>query len=166
MRVMQSTSTSWRRTIWIACFAVASITLASTAFAQTTVTEPWVRATVPQQTASGAFMQLRSPDAARLVAVSSPVARSVQLHRMEMSGQMMKMREVDSIELPAGQTVNLASGGFHIMLVGLKHQIKEGENVPLSLVVERKAGKRETIAVNAPVKPLTYSAPQDAPIHR
>lgn len=144
---------------------IASITLASTAFAQTTVTEPWVRATVPQQTASGAFMQLRSPDAAKLVAVSSPVASSVQLHRMEMAGQMMKMREVDSIELPAGQTVNLASGGFHIMLVGLKHQIKEGEIVPLSLVVERKAGKRETIAVNAPVKPLTYSAPQGAPIH-
>lgn len=144
---------------------IASITLASTAFAQTTVTEPWVRATVPQQTASGAFMQLRSPDAAKLVAVSSPVASSVQIHKMEMTGQMMKMREVDSIELPAGQAVNLASGGFHIMLVGLKHQLKEGENVPLSLVVERKAGKRETIAVSAPVKPLTYSAPQNAPMH-
>jgi copper(I)-binding protein len=143
---------------------IASIALVSTAFAQTTVIEPWVRATVPQQTASGAFMQLRSPDAARLVAASSPVAGSVQLHRMEMSGQMMKMREVDSIELPAGQTVNLASGGFHIMLVGLKHQLKEGAQVPLSLVVERKGGKRETIVVNAPVKPLTHSAPQGAPM--
>jgi periplasmic copper chaperone A len=138
---------------------IASITLTSTAFAQTTVTDPWVRATVPQQTASGAFMQLRSPDAAKLVAVSSPFANSVQIHKMEMTGQMMKMREVDSIELPAGQTVNLASGGFHIMLIGLKHQLKEGENVPLSLVVERKAGARETGAVSAPVKALTFSAP-------
>ncbi len=143
---------------------IASITLASTAFAQTTVIEPWVRATVPQQTASGAFLQLRSPDAAKLVAVSSPVANSVQLHKMEMTGQMMKMREVDSIELPAGQAVNLASGGLHIMLFGLKRQLKEGESVPLSLVIERKAGKRETIAVNAPVKPLTYSAPQSMPM--
>ena len=126
---------------------VATITLASTAFAQTTVTAPWVRATVPQQTASGAFMQLRSADSAKLVRSASPVAASAQMHKMEMSGQMMKMREVDAIDLPAGQTVNLASGGFHIMLVGLKNQLKEGESVPLSLVIEHKDGKRETIAV-------------------
>ena len=146
---------------------IASITLASTAFAQTTVPEPWVRATVPQQSASGAFMQLRSADAARLVAVSSPVAASVQIHKMEMTGQMMKMREVDAIDLPAKQTVNLASGGFHIMLVGLKRQLKEGDSVPLSLVIEHGKGKRETVAVNAPVKPPTYAAPQGAaPMHR
>lgn len=149
---------------FIALFASAA--LASSAFAQVTVSAPWVRATVPQQTASGAFMQLRSAAAARLVAVSSPVARSAELHKMEMSGQMMKMREVDGIDLPAGQAVNLASGGFHIMLVGLKRQLKEGENVPLSLVIERTGGKRETIAVNAPVKALTFAAPHGAaPMH-
>ena len=141
---------------------IASIALASTAFAQTTVTQPWVRATVPQQTASGAFMQLRSADSAKLVSATSPIAASVQIHKMEMTGQTMKMREVDAIDLPAGETVNLASGGFHIMLVGLKRQLKEGETVPLSLVIERKNGKRETVAIDAPVKPLTYSAPQGA----
>ena len=62
----------------------ASLVLASTAAAQTTVTNPWIRATVPQQTASGAFLQLRSPDNARLVAVNSPLAASVQLHKMDM----------------------------------------------------------------------------------
>ena len=144
---------------------IASITLASAAFAQTTVSNPWVRATVPQQTASGAFMQVRSADSARLVAVSSPVAASVQLHKMEMNGQMMKMREVDSIDLPAGATVNLASGGYHVMLFGLKRQLKEGDAVPLTLVIERKKGKRETIAVNAPVKPLTYAGAPSAPMH-
>jgi copper(I)-binding protein len=145
---------------------IASLSLASTAFAQTTVTQPWVRATVPQQTASGAFMQLRSADSAKLVSATSPIAASVQIHKMEMTGQMMKMREVDAIDLPAGETVNLASGGFHIMLVGLKRQLKEGETVPLSLVIERKNGKRETVAVDAPVKPLTYAAPQGAaPTH-
>jgi copper(I)-binding protein len=145
---------------------IASIVLGTTAHAQTTVTGAWVRATVPQQSASGAFMQLHSPNAARLVAVSSPAARSVELHQMEMRGQLMKMREVDGIDLPAGQTVNLASGGFHIMLVGLTQQIKEGDSVPLSLVIERKTGKRETIVVNAPVKPLTYAGSQaPAPIH-
>ena len=138
---------------------IASIALVSTAFAQTTVVDPWVRATVPQQTASGAFMQLRSADKARLVGVSSPVAAAVQIHKMEMTGQMMKMREVDGIELPAGDTVNLASGGYHVMLLGLNRQLKEGDTVPLSLVIERKKGKRETIAVKAPVKPLTFTAP-------
>jgi copper(I)-binding protein len=138
---------------------IASLALATTAFAQTTVTGPWVRATVPQQTASGAFLQVRSPVAARLVAVNSPVAASVELHKMEMTGQMMKMRQVDSIELPAGQVVNLASGGYHIMLMGLKRQLKEGDMIPLSLVIETKNGKRETVAVSAPVKPLTFAAP-------
>lgn len=138
---------------------IASIALAPTAFAQTTVIDPWIRATVPHQTASGAFMQLRSTDKARLVDVSSPVAASVELHKMEMNGQMMKMREVDGIDLPAGETVNLASGGYHVMLFGLKRQLKEGDSVPLTLVVERKKGKRETIAVTAPVKPLTFAAP-------
>jgi copper(I)-binding protein len=145
---------------------IASIAFASTAFAQTTITEPWVRATVPQQTASGAFMQVRSADAARLVSASSPVARSVEIHKMEMNGQTMKMREVDGIDLPAGQTVNLASGGFHIMLVGLNRQLKEGESVPVSLIIERKQGKSETVVVNAPVKALTFAAPKGAaPMH-
>jgi copper(I)-binding protein len=140
---------------------IASIAFASTAVAQTTVSEPWVRATVPAQKASGAFMQVRSADAARLVSASSPAAKSVEIHKMEMVGQTMKMRQVDGIDLPAGETVNLASGGYHIMLVGLTKQLKEGENVPLSLVVQRK-GKNETVVVNAPVKALTYAAPKTA----
>jgi copper(I)-binding protein len=145
---------------------IASCALATSAFAQVTVTEPWARATVAQQTASGAFMQLRSPVAARLVAVSTPVAASAELHKMEMTGQMMKMRQVDGIDLPAGQVVNLGSGGYHIMLMGLKRQLKEGESIPLSLIIERKGGKRETVTVNAPVKPLTFAGPQgSAPAH-
>ena len=149
------------------CALIASITLCSTGWAQTSVTAPWVRATVPQQSASGAFLQLRSPDAARLVSVSSPAAQSAELHQMAMVGQLMKMGEVDGIDLPAGQTVHLASGGFHIMLFGLKGQLKEGDSVPLALVIERKNGKRETVRVNAPVKPLAYAgSPGAAPMHQ
>ena len=136
---------------------IASIALAFNAFAQTTVTEPWIRATVPQQTASGAYLQLRSADNARLVAVTSPLAASVQLHQMAMHGQRMTMREVDAVDLPAGATVNFASGGYHVMLSRLKRQLKEGDVVPLSLVIERGKGRRETITVNVPVKPLTYA---------
>ena len=136
---------------------IASIALAFNAFAQTTIAAPWVRATVPRQTASGAYLQVRSADTARLVAAYSPLAASVQFHKMEMNGQMMKMREVDAIDLPAGSTVNFASGGYHLMLSSLKRQLKEGDVVPLSLVIERKKGRRETIVVNVPVKPLTYA---------
>ena len=149
---------------------VSSMVLAAGAAAQTTVSNPWVRATVPQQTASGAFLQVRSADNARLVAVSSPLAASVQLHKMEMNGQRMTMRDVDGIDLPAGATVNLASGGYHVMLTGLKRQLREGEVVPLSLVIERKNRRRENLAVNAPVKPLTYAGASrtsaEPPMHR
>jgi copper(I)-binding protein len=135
---------------------LASMTLAAAAHAQVTVAEPWVRATVPQQSSSGAFMQLRSAADAKLVAASSPAAVSVQMHQMEMQGPMMRMREVDHIDLPAGKTVNLASGGYHIMLVGLKSQLKEGQSVPLTLVLERKGGKRETMLVNAYAGPALH----------
>lgn len=131
---------------------IASIALATSAFAQTTVTQPWARATVPQQTAGGVYLQLRSPDAARLVKATSPAARSVEIHTMEMNGQMMKMREVDAVDLPAGQSV----GNFHIMLIGLTQQLKEGQTVPMSLTIERKGGIRETVAVEAPVKPIGF----------
>jgi copper(I)-binding protein len=129
------------------------------ALAQVSVSDPWVRATVPQQKVAGAFMQLRSAKAVRLVGVKTPVAGHVELHQMAMEGQTMRMRAVESIDLPASQTVNLASGGYHVMLFDLQRQLKEGEQVPLTLTVVDAAGKRETVAVSAPVRPLTYKAP-------
>jgi copper(I)-binding protein len=129
------------------------------ALAQVSVSDPWIRATVPQQKVAGAFMQLRSSKPAKLVEVKSPVAGRVELHQMAMEGQTMRMRAVESIDLPAGQTVNLASGGYHVMLFDLQRQLKEGEQVPLTLTVLDAAGKRETIALTVPVKPMTYTAP-------
>jgi copper(I)-binding protein len=58
--------------------------------------------------------------------------RPAELHQMAMEGQTMRMRAVDAIELPAGQAVNLASGGYHVMLFDLKRQLKEGETVPVT----------------------------------
>jgi copper(I)-binding protein len=130
---------------------------ATAALAQVTVSEPWVRATVPAQKSSGAFMQLRSAKDARLVGVRTPVAGNAELHQMEMQGQSMKMRAVDGIALPAGQVVNLASGGYHIMLFDLKRQLKDGETVPLTLVVEDAQHKRSDVNVTMQVKPLGYT---------
>jgi copper(I)-binding protein len=129
------------------------------ALAQVSVSDPWIRATVPQQKVAGAFMQLRSAKPAKLVEVKSPVAGRVELHQMAMEGQTMRMRAVESIDLPAGQTVNLASGGYHVMLFDLHRQLKDGEQVPLTLTVADAAGKRENIALTVPVKPLAYTAP-------
>jgi copper(I)-binding protein len=137
----------------------AGLLLSGAALAQVTVGDPWIRATVPAQKTSGAFMQLTSKQDARLVGVRTPVAGNAEIHQMEMQGQSMKMHAVDGIALPAGKPVDLASGGYHIMLFDLKRQLKEGETVPLTLVVEDARHKRADVNVNVPVKPLDYSAP-------
>jgi periplasmic copper chaperone A len=141
---------------------VALSTLALSAYAQVNVTAPWVRATVPAQKSTGAFMHLQSAAPARLVSVSSPVASLVELHQMEMKDDMMRMERVDGIDLPAGKGVNLASGGYHIMLVGLKRQLKAGEAVDLTLKV-RSGQKLEAITVKVPVKPLNFVSPDGVP---
>lgn len=127
---------------------------ATTASAQTAVKEPWVRGTVAQQRATGAFMQLTSAQGGKLISVQSPVAGVVEIHEMSMDGNVMKMRSITSLELPAGKAVELKPGGYHVMLLDLKRQIKEGDTVALTLVVEGKDGKRETLNVKAPVKAL------------
>ncbi|MBB3223982.1 copper chaperone PCu(A)C [Pseudoduganella umbonata] len=127
--------------------------------AQVVVKDAWARATVPAARASGAFMQIESKTDARLVGVSSPVA-TAELHQMSMQDNRMSMAHVDAIDLPAGKAVPLAPGGYHVMLMGLKRQLKEGETVPLTLVVEHKGGKRDTVEVQVAVRPLTYAPPR------
>ena len=124
-----------------------------------------MRATVPAQKSTGAFMQLQSATPARLLEVRTPVAGRAEIHEMAMEGQVMRMRQVKSIDLPAGKPVVLASGGYHVMLLDLKRQLKEGENVELTLVVQDAAAKRQEVKVTLPVMPLTHSgkpAAQDA----
>ena len=122
--------------------------------AQITVNEPWVRATVPQQKATGLFASLTAAKGGKLVAASSPVADVVEIHEMAMEGNVMKMRAVAGLELPAGKAVDLKPGGYHVMLMGLKQQVKEGETVSVTLVVEGKDGKRESVEVKAAARAL------------
>lgn len=137
--------------------AVAASVLAISAQAQVTVSDAWVRATVAQQKATGAFMQLKSVKDVRLLEVRSPVAGVAEIHKMEMADNMMKMRAVDSIDLPAGKVVELKPGAYHIMLMDLKAQVKDGDVVPVTLFVEGKDKKRETIEVKAIAKPLNQA---------
>jgi hypothetical protein len=122
--------------------------------AQVTVTEAWVRATVPQQRASGAFLRIDSVASATLLRVTSPVAAVVELHRMSMQGDVMKMQPVEGIALPAGKTVALEPGGYHIMLLELKQTLKAGDTVPLTLVIETADKQRREVQVKAMVRAL------------
>ncbi len=133
----------------------ASVAAAGPVFAQVSVKEPWVRATVPQQKSSGAFMQISSPGDVRLVEVRSKVAGIVEIHEMTMQGDVMKMNAVPGIAIPAGKTVELKPGGYHVMLMDLKQQLKAGDMVPFTLVIEGKDGKQQSIEIQAPVRPLT-----------
>jgi hypothetical protein len=126
--------------------------------AQTTVKEPWVRGTVAQQKATGAFMQLQSAQGGKLLSASSSVAGVVEIHEMVMEGTTMKMRAIPGLELPAGKAVELKPGGYHVMLMDLKAPLKDGESVPLTLVVQGKDGKKEAIELKAPVKALGMKA--------
>ena len=88
--------------------------------------------------------------------MASPLAGVVEIHEMAMDGNVMKMRAVAVLELPAGKTVELKPGGYHVMLMDLKQPLKAGETVPLTLVVEGAGGKRETVEISAPVKALAH----------
>lgn len=122
-------------------------------FAQVTVTDPWVRATVPQQKATGAFMQLNSASATRLVEGHSTIARA-EIHEMAMQDNVMRMRQISGLDLPAGQNVALKPGGYHVMFFDLKQAIKEGDVIPLTLIFEDKDKKRETLELKLPARAL------------
>ena len=124
------------------------------AVAQTTVKDAWVRGTVEPQRATGAFMKITSAQGGKLVAVESPVAGVVEVHAMSMQGDVMSMHAVPDLALPPGRTVDFKPGGYHVMMMGLKQALKAGDVVPLTLVIEGKDGKRETIEVKASVRAL------------
>lgn len=135
-----------------------SLTGTAQAQAQVSVERPWVRATVAQQQATGAFMVLRAARDTRLVAVSSPLTPQVELHEMKLQDNVMKMREVPAITLKAGQPLELKPGGYHVMLMGLKGAVTEGQTVALTLVFEGADGKRESVPVSATVRALNAPA--------
>jgi periplasmic copper chaperone A len=138
---------------------------AGLAQAQTTVSDAWVRGTVAQQKATGMFAQITSVQGAKLVAASSPVAGVVEIHEMSMDGNVMKMRAVPALPLPAGKAVELKPGGFHVMLMDLKQPLKAGDTVPVVLVVEASDGKRSNVDVKATVRALGANAGHEGHDH-
>lgn len=106
---------------------------------------PFARATAPKQPSAGAYVDITNKGSTedKLVSASSPVAKNTEIHNMTMDNNVMKMRQVDGIAIAPSATVSMKPGhGYHIMLLGLQQQLKEGESFPMTLVFE-KAGKIE-----------------------
>jgi copper(I)-binding protein len=129
--------------------------LPACALAQVKVEDAWVRATVPEQKTTGAFMRISSQRDLRLVEVRSPLAGRVELHESstERTG-IVRMRAISGMDLPSNGVVELKPGGYHVMLMELRQQMKVGDTVPLTLVVVARDGRRENVNVQAAVLPL------------
>jgi copper(I)-binding protein len=124
---------------------------------EVSVEDAWIRGTVAAQKATGAFMRLTASDDTRLVGASCPAAELTEVHEMVMQNDVMKMRPLPVLALPAGQPVDLKPGGYHIMLIGLKAPLQEGATVPITLRFETAGGAVVEQVVDAPVKALTAS---------
>ena len=116
----------------------------------------WIRATVPGQKVAAAYMQLQTQEAGmQLLSLCSPVAASVQVHDMQMQGDVMRMVELKTLGLPKGQIVQLAPGGKHIMLMGLNQPLQAGQSVQLELRFQN--GRQLSLHV-----PVLHAAPAGA----
>jgi hypothetical protein len=118
------------------------------------VEHAWMRATAPGQEVAGAFMDITSTGNAKLIGVTSPAAGKLELHSMSMDNGVMEMRQMKSIDLPKGKTIQLAPGGLHVMLFDLKKPMKQGETVPITLDVVTADQRHENIKVDVSVRNL------------
>lgn len=148
------------------CALLCALLLGSSVYAGgIQVENAWSRATAPGQDIAMVDLSITSAKQAKLVGFSSPACKTVELHGMTHENGMMKMREVQSVMLPAGTRVNLGEGGYHLMLVGLKAPLKAGDSVPLTLNVKAADKAMVKVRVKAVVKPLGEVVQQDEHMH-
>lgn len=115
------------------------------------VDDAWVRASVPGQSGTGAFMRLTAREPLTLVAVRTPAASAGEIHEMRLDGDVMRMRAITQMPLPAGQAVDLRPGGHHLMLMNLKAPLTSGARVPLTLVLRDAHGAEVRVDLQVPV---------------
>ncbi|MBO0905986.1 copper chaperone PCu(A)C [Jiella sonneratiae] len=114
---------------------------------------PWSRATLPNAPVAGGYMTITNTGktADRLLGGTTPAAAKVELHEMKMEGDVMTMRPLkEGLELPPGETVRLAPGGYHLMLMKPSKRFEEGERVPLTLTFEKAGEVKVDLAVDKP----------------
>jgi copper(I)-binding protein len=145
-------------------FAALWVCAAFTAHAQVEVSDAWVRATGQGQKATGVFMNLTAQKATRLVGVKADLTGSAEVHEMKMEKDVMKMQAVKALDLPAGQTVALKPGSYHVMLMDLKAPVAEDSQVVLTLLFEDAAGVKTQKEVKAVAKKMGMGG-KDKPQH-
>ena len=124
------------------------------------VNNAWVRATVAGQQGTGAFMTMTAKTSTRLVAVTSALAGVAEVHEMKVEGDVMKMRAVPVLDLPAGKSVQLKPGGYHLMLMDLKQPLTVGSTVPVTFIFKNAQGVESRMDLKLPV---TATAPGATP---
>lgn len=137
--------------------------LCAAAFAQTTpplvqVEDAWARMSVSGQKASGAFMRLTAREPLSLVGASSPVAGAVEVHEMKLEGDVMRMRALPSLALPAGKAVEFKPGGYHLMLQDLKAPLLRDTQIPVTLLLRDAKGAERKLELQLPVRAAAPSA--------
>lgn len=118
------------------------------------VTKAWTRATAPGQDSASVQLTITSKKDATLIGVASGSAQSGEIHTMVMEGNVMKMRMIESLPLPAKTPVALGEDGNHLMLIGLKAPLKAGRKLPFAVTVKFADGKTEVLRLLAQIKPL------------
>jgi periplasmic copper chaperone A len=136
--------------VWAAALPAVAQTIA--------VSSAWARATVPGQHGTGAFMTLMAADGARLTGAASAVAGVVEIHEMKIEGNVMKMRAISAIDLPPGRSVQLAPGGYHVMLMDLKRALKPGDKILVELQFETRDKRLLTQPVEVEVRTAAPAA--------
>ncbi len=141
---------------------VVSLAVGSSAFAQSApvkIDKAWARPTVQGQSGTGAFMNLTAREGTKLVGLSSPVAGVAEVHEMKMEGDVMKMRAVSGgLDLPAGKTVELKPGGYHVMLMDLKAPLAKDSTVPMTLLFKNARGVESKLNITVPVSVIAPGA--------
>jgi copper(I)-binding protein len=121
------------------------------------VSKAWARASAPGQTVAGVYLDIESSADARLVGVETTAAAAAELHFMSMQDGVMRMRRVAQIELPAGATVSLRPGGYHVMLFDLRQPLQAGDRTAIELLVEDVRGERIQLPVSVEIRRLDGS---------
>ena len=150
---------NWKATL--ASIAMSACSLP--AFADVTVSDAWIRSTVPGQKVAAAFMRIVSTYDTALMEVTSPSAKFIEIHEMTKEGNVMKMKAIDRLPVPAEKPVELTPTGYHMMLFELKGPLNPGDKVPLTLTFESRGGRRFTLDVEATVRPLGAEAAPPKP---
>ncbi|MDX8378772.1 MAG: copper chaperone PCu(A)C [Gallionella sp.] len=130
------------------------------------VESAWSRATAPGQDTAMVDLVISSVQQAKLIGFSSPNCKKAQIHRMTQEDGMMKMREVQAIDLPAGKRVSLSAQGYHLMLIGIKSPLKAGDQLPLTLHIKISGKNVIDVQTHAVVRSLNSMTPMPGMPHR